>query len=51
MNWPFPSCPQPRGVGGGPKGLVLCLFSLESGLVLGELRECMDVFVISIPNE
>ena len=26
-------------------------FDLESGVVFGELRECMNVFIVSIPNE
>ena len=26
-------------------------FGLESGMVFGELRECMKVFIVSIPNE
>ena len=26
-------------------------FGLESGVVFGELRECMNVFIVSIPNE
>ena len=34
-----------------PKGMVLCLFGLESGLVFGELRKCRNVFVISVPIE
>ena len=26
-------------------------FDLESGMLFRELRECMNVFVVSIPNE
>ena len=32
-------------------GLHFAHFGLESGVVFGELRECMNVFIVSIPNE
>ena len=32
-------------------GVDFAHFCLESGVVSRELRECMKVFVVSIPNE
>ena len=32
-------------------GIHFVHFGLESGMVFGELRECMKVFIVSIPNE
>ena len=32
-------------------GINFAHFGLEWGMVLGELRECMNVFIVSIPNE
>ena len=32
-------------------GIHFVHFGLESGMVFGELRECMKVFIASIPNE
>ena len=32
-------------------GIHFAHFGLESYMVLGELRECMNVFIVSIPNE
>ena len=29
----------------------LCLFGLNSGMVFEGIQECMNIFVISIPNE
>ena len=37
--------------GYAPKGMILRRFGLESGMVFGKLRECMNVFIVSIPNE
>ena len=31
-------------------GIQFAHFGLESGMVLRELRECMTVFIVSIPN-
>ena len=39
------------GEGYAPKGMILRRFGLESGMVFGKLRECMNVFITSIPNE
>ena len=46
----------PRRVGflrrlGLKTSIQFVLFGLESGMVLRELRECMNVFIVSIPNE
>ena len=32
-------------------GIDFAHFGLESDMVSGELRECMNVFIVSIPNE
>ena len=32
-------------------GIHFAHFGLESDMVSGELRECMNVFIVSIPNE
>ena len=32
-------------------GVEFAHFGLESGMVFGELRECMKVFIVSIPSE
>ena len=32
-------------------GIKFAHFGLELGMVLGEVRECMNVFIVSIPNE
>ena len=32
-------------------GIDFTYFGLSSGVVLGEIRECMNVFVVSISNE
>ena len=32
-------------------GINFAHFGLEWGMVLGELQECMNVFIVSIPNE
>ena len=34
--------------GYAPKGMILRRFGLESGMVFGKLRECMNVFITSI---
>ena len=33
------------------KGIDFAHFGLELGMVSRELRECMEVFIVSIPNE
>ena len=33
------------------KGIDFAHFGLQSDMVSGELRECMNVFIVSIPNE
>ena len=32
-------------------GIHFAYFGLESGMVFEGLRECMNVFIVSIPNE
>ena len=32
-------------------GIDFTYFGLSSGMVFGEIRECMNVFVVSISNE
>ena len=33
------------------RGIDFARFGLESGMVSRKLRECMNVFIISIPND
>ena len=48
-------CAAPSGMVFAPfwseHGYTLCPFGLESGMVFERTTECINVFIVSIPNE